>query len=117
MPGYRAALVVLASMIGFGSACTPPPPPPTSVARALPAPMPRSEAPAHPGMIIIVDGETNEVVDMVRAADLPEGARFQRTEKGLIPIVKLVAKGDCERRMLLAYGPGGELLRSTVDRP
>ncbi len=76
---------------------------------------PQPQQPKHPGTILYV----NEAGDVqVRpVASVPEALRFAPTERGLVPVVKVVVaplpQGD--RRAIREYGPDGELLRSTFQ--
>ncbi|MGC4115126.1 MAG: hypothetical protein QM765_11065 [Myxococcales bacterium] len=71
--------------------------------------------PAHPGQIEFVDGNTGKVTRVAKAAEVPEALRFAPTDKGLVPVVKVVATVEGERRTIREYGPAGEVLRSTVQ--
>jgi hypothetical protein len=70
----------------------------------------------HPGTIEFIDGDTGEVVDRAKVADLPPSMCFEKDEHGTrIPVVKIVAHTTADRRTILAYGPKGELLRTTTQ--
>jgi len=76
--------------------------------------------PKHPGKIIFVDGKTGQVTEESNAADLPMSMRFAETEKGLVPVVKIVSHERGDQVIVRAYGPDGEFLQSTVlliDKP
>lgn len=68
----------------------------------------------HPGTIEFVDGDTNEITEE-DAANVPESLRFAETDEGLVPVVRVVARTAGKQRFIREYGPGGELLRSTVQ--
>ncbi|HZI10396.1 MAG TPA: hypothetical protein VE153_08355 [Myxococcus sp.] len=75
-----------------------------------------SQAPKHPGTIVYVDGATQKETDRQSIDKVPESLRFAPTEEGgLVPVVKVVAHTEGERRIIREYGPAGELLRSTVQ--
>lgn len=70
----------------------------------------------HPGFIELVDGETGRVLERRAAGELPESMRFEVDEHGAsIPVVRIVEHVDGARRTLIAYGPKGELLRTTTQ--
>ncbi len=69
---------------------------------------------AHPGTVVFVDGSTGEVTQEKRAEDVPESIRFATLDGRLIPVVRVVAFSEPDRRILREYGPDGQLLRSSV---
>jgi hypothetical protein len=69
--------------------------------------------PTHPGTITFVEGTTQTVE---QAADVPESIRFAKNAKGeLVPVVKVVAYLEGDRRIIREYGADGAELRSTVQ--
>lgn len=72
--------------------------------------------PVHPGTITFVDGHTDRVVSTEDASTLPNAVRFANTRKGLVPVVRVVAFVQDDRRFIREYGPKGELLRATEQR-
>jgi hypothetical protein len=72
-------------------------------------------APVHPGTVTFLDGATQQVVRTAAVGELPEPMRFAPTEHGLVPVVKVVSFAEGDQRIIREYGPGGELLRSTVQ--
>jgi hypothetical protein len=74
-----------------------------------------SQAPKHPGTIVYVDGATQKETGRVSIDTVPESLRFAPTADGLVPVVKVVAHTEGNRRTIREYGPAGELLRSTVQ--
>jgi hypothetical protein len=73
-------------------------------------------APAHPGKITYVDGNTQQVLSTDDVSTVPESLRFADTPTGRVPVVKVVATVAGNQRTIREYGPAGELLRSTVQR-
>lgn len=72
--------------------------------------------PKHPGTIQFVDGATQEVTQTVDAKEVPSSIRFAKNEAGeLVPVVKVVAVQEGDRRIIREYGPEGQFLRSTVQ--
>ncbi|RKH67299.1 hypothetical protein [Corallococcus llansteffanensis] len=72
--------------------------------------------PKHPGTIQFVDGATKEVTKTVDAKEVPPSIRYAKNEAGeLVPVVKVVAFQEGDRRTLREYGPEGQFLRSTVQ--
>ncbi len=70
----------------------------------------------HPGTITFINGDTNEVISVKPAADLPETMRFATTHDGAVPVVKVVMRTmDKDSREIVDYGPNGEFLRSTIQ--
>ena len=69
----------------------------------------------HPGKIIFVDGNTDQVVSTREAHEVPESARFAATPSGPVPVVRVVATVAGDRRFIREYGPNGELLRTTTQ--
>jgi len=70
--------------------------------------------PKHPGKIIFVDGKTGKTTEEADANSVPMSIRFAETEKGLVPVVKIVSHERGDQVIVRAYGPGGEFLKSTV---
>jgi hypothetical protein len=69
--------------------------------------------PAHPGKITFIDGTTRTVED---ASTVPETVRFAQAADGsLVPVVRIVAMTEEDRRIIREYGVDGALLRSTVQ--
>lgn len=67
----------------------------------------------HPGTITFIDGDTTRVED---ASTLPESLRFAEARDGSrVPVVRIVAFTEEERRIIREYGVDGALLRSTVQ--
>jgi len=71
--------------------------------------------PTHPGAVEYVDGNTGQVTRTSKIDEVPEGLRFAPTESGLVPVVRVVAHVTGNERTIREYGPGGALLRSTVQ--
>lgn len=71
--------------------------------------------PKHPGFITYVDGDTNTTVSTDPVASVPPGMRFADTASGKVPVVKVVATTAGNQRFIREYGPGDQLLRSTVQ--
>ena len=63
---------------------------------------------SHPGKITFVNGTTTTVED---ASTVPESIRFAEG----VPVVKVVAMTEGDRRIIREYGVDGTLLRSTVQ--
>jgi hypothetical protein len=74
-----------------------------------------SSQPHHPGKIVYIDGNTNDVTETLEISEVPENLRFAPTEKGLVPIVRVVAYTSGDQRIIREYGPENVLLRSTVQ--
>lgn len=74
-----------------------------------------SQAPKHPGTIVFIDGTTQQETGRVDISEVPEPLRYAPTKQGLVPVVKVIAYTEGDRRTLREYGPDGELLRSTVQ--
>ena len=76
-----------------------------------------AKKPKHPGKIAYY--EIHEGEEILAHTDsisgVPEDSRFCQTEKGLVPIVKVVAILDKEKNPveITEYGPNGERLRTT----
>jgi hypothetical protein len=70
--------------------------------------------PPHPGLIVYVDGATQEEISRVSATEVPETMRFAPTTHGLVPVVKVVTFLDGDKRYVREYGPGDEFLRATM---
>ena len=71
--------------------------------------------PNHPGKIVFIDGDTDEVVSEDPIAEVPEELQFAETDRGPVPIVKVVSRTKGEERTISEYGPDDELLRRTVQ--
>ncbi|MBN9687188.1 MULTISPECIES: hypothetical protein [unclassified Corallococcus] len=71
--------------------------------------------PKHPGFIRYIDGKTQQEVRRMEIAQVPEALQYAQTPKGWVPVVKVVALEEGNQRTLREYGPGDELLRSTVQ--
>jgi hypothetical protein len=71
--------------------------------------------PVHPGTIVYVDGITHEE-ERRPVGDVPESMRFRPTPHGMVPVVKVVRYVDGDKRYIREYGPGDELLVSTMGR-
>lgn len=69
----------------------------------------------HPGTIVLVDGDTSQVIRRDSVRDVPESLHFVETEHGPVPVVRIVAFEQGGRRTLYEYGPDGQLLRSRVQ--
>lgn len=68
----------------------------------------------HPGYITFVDA--NKGTEEVKPADaVPEGIRFAPTPEGPVPVVKVVAQTQGNRRTIRQYAEDGFELRSTVQ--
>ena len=73
------------------------------------------KANAIPDHVLYIDGDTQAVLDDVPASKLSDAERFQTVaDGGRVPIVKVVIQKMGTMRELHAYGPNGELLRSTI---
>jgi hypothetical protein len=71
--------------------------------------------PEHPGKIIYIDGNSNEVLREQNIEDVPESLHYVQTDKGLVPVVKVVATTYENRRFIRQYGPDDEFLSETVQ--
>ena len=69
----------------------------------------------HPGKIVYVDGNSQQVTNERPATEVPESLRFAETPSGLEPVVKVIATVEGDRRFIREYGVDGALLRSTVQ--
>ena len=69
----------------------------------------------HPGSITYVDGNSDSIVTECPVSEVPESGRFVDTDKGPVPVVRVVATTAGEQRFVREYGPKGELLRTTVQ--
>ena len=65
----------------------------------------------HPGTITFIDGNTDEVLAVRAAEDVPERDRFV----GQTPVLRVLWFVDGDRRLVHEYGPGRELLRTRVE--
>lgn len=70
----------------------------------------------HPGTIVFVDGNTQQVTEEVAASEVPFEIAFVAVAGQYRPVVRVVAFSTPERRVIRQYGPDGELLNSTVQR-
>lgn len=68
----------------------------------------------HPGTVVYVDGDTGHVQSSSPISAVPLGLHFVETPHGPVPVVRVVATTRGRARTIREYGPGGELLRSTV---
>lgn len=71
--------------------------------------------PVHPGKIVYMDGNTQQVTTTLDVASVPEGLRFIETDKGPVPVVKVVAFTSGNQRIVKEYGPNDAMLRSTIQ--
>jgi hypothetical protein len=71
-------------------------------------------APKHPGKIIFVDGKTEQITSEENADAMPFTIRYSETEKGLVPVVKIVTHDRGDQIIVRSYGPNDEYLTSTV---
>ncbi|WNG57590.1 hypothetical protein F0U59_24635 [Archangium gephyra] len=71
--------------------------------------------PKHPGFIRYFDGKTQQEVRRLEISQVPEPLQYAKTPNGWVPVVKVVAIEEGNQRTLREYGPGDELLRSTVQ--
>jgi hypothetical protein len=70
----------------------------------------------HPGSITYyerVDGKEKKV-KTTPIDQIPESMWFGETNKGRVPIVKVVAQPMGNGREIIEYGPKGEFIRSTI---
>lgn len=74
-----------------------------------------TKAKNHPGTIQLVDGETDEVIEHLNAGELPDEAKWEETDDGWVPIVRVVTSEAGGVRRLRMYGPDGALLRSVTE--
>jgi len=74
-----------------------------------------AKQPAHPGRIIYVDGDSGAIVSERDVGEVPESGRFVHTERGPVPVVRVEASVAGDKRFIKEYGPGNELLRTTVQ--
>lgn len=70
----------------------------------------------HPGKIVYVDGNSGRTLSVDDAERVPRAQRFAATPRGPVPVVRVVSAVCGNQQLLHAYGPDGELLRSTVQR-
>lgn len=78
--------------------------------------MPDSQPPPpHPGTITFVDGATGKTTRVAKASEVPDEIKFVETERGLVPVTKIVASVHGNQRTIRQYGPDGQLLESTVQ--
>jgi hypothetical protein len=71
-----------------------------------------SGRPPHPGTIVFVEGEQETERP---ASEVPESIRFARTKTGWVPVVKVVAYTEGDRRIIREFAPDGTVVRSTVQ--
>lgn len=70
----------------------------------------------HPGKITYWDGNTNQLLREAPIAEVPPQLHFGEGPDGTkLPVVKVVAYTDGNTRRIHEYGPGGELLRTTLQ--
>lgn len=72
-------------------------------------------APAHPGTITFVDGMTKKVTHTRTAEEVPESVRFAESDGQLVPVVRIEAYEEGDRRIIREFGEDGTELRSTVQ--
>mgnify|MGYP001184563251 CR=1 FL=1 len=70
----------------------------------------------HPGKIVYVDGNSGRTLSVDDAERVPRALRFVPTPLGPVPVVRVVSAIVGNQQLVHAYGPDGELLRSTVQR-
>lgn len=70
---------------------------------------------SHPGTVEYVDGDTGRVLATSPVETVPHALRFAPTERGAVPVVRVVATTRGSQRTIREYGPEGELLRSTLQ--
>jgi hypothetical protein len=70
----------------------------------------------HPGTITYVDADA-KTEKVLPVAQVPEPLRFASLDGAPVPVVRVVAQLRGEERLIREYGPEGQLLRSTVQRP
>lgn len=68
--------------------------------------------PTHPGTVVFYDADKDEITDEADAATLPDSMKFEETDEGLVPIVRVVLFTREDRQIIASYGPNGELLRT-----
>ena len=69
--------------------------------------------PVHPGTVVFDDGGGN--TRSVPVDEVPESLRFAEGPGGRVPVVRVVARTRGDQREILEYGPGGLLLRTTLQ--
>jgi hypothetical protein len=69
----------------------------------------------HPGKIVFIDGNTQQITHEFEAAEVPFNIRFVELEGQLVPVVKIVAFTSAQQRTIRQYGPEGQLLNSTLQ--
>lgn len=70
----------------------------------------------HPGTIVYVNGNSGDVVQERNVEDVPEHLRFAKTDKGDVPVVRVVATKTGDTRSIVEFGPSDEVLRTTGQR-
>jgi hypothetical protein len=70
---------------------------------------------AEPLRVVYIDGDTGAVVHECSIEEVPPEMRYHESEKGKVPIVRVVATTAGNQRTIREYGPGEELLRWTVQ--
>ena len=73
------------------------------------------ERPAHPGKVVFVDGNTQEIREEADAADLPTSIAFVELDGQLHPVVRVVDFTSDDQRIIRQYGVDGQILRSTLQ--
>jgi hypothetical protein len=71
--------------------------------------------PKHPGRVLFVDGNTQEVIREADAAELPPSIAFVELDGRLEPVVRIVSYTTDSQRIIRQYGADGALLLSTVQ--
>ena len=70
----------------------------------------------HPGTITFVDGNTQQITEQVAASDVPFEIAFVEIEDGAYrPVVRIEDFTSPDQRVILQFGPDGELLESTIQ--
>jgi hypothetical protein len=75
------------------------------------------ELPEHPGTIAFVDGRTGETTEVAPVEEIDPALRFLPGADGrLRPVVRVEITTEGDRRTIRELGPGGEVLRSSLQR-
>lgn len=77
--------------------------------------MPENEMPIHPGKIIYLNGNTDEVIREMPIEDVPSNMRYVETDDGFVPVVKVIATTVDNQRFIRQYGPNDEFLSETIQ--
>lgn len=72
--------------------------------------------PPHPGFIVYLEAPSMREVRRLPVTQVPDELRFAQTPEGWVPVVKVVAQTDGDRRTLSEFGPDDQLLRTTTQR-